>query len=186
MSDDKSKEAIALNRVPLFHSLEYSDLMGLLFFVNSKNIQKDHNLFNKGDQPDGLYILMAGKLRVYIPPSQLTGPTKNLAELSPGAYVGEFGLIDSQPRSASVVAIQDSHVLFLPTDAFLNILNERPQFAKSVTNALCEMVMNQKGLKINSAHGSKLIAEKKVKPTLDNLAKLSEILREHNKNQSTR
>jgi CRP-like cAMP-binding protein len=111
MSSQDSPESLAVSKVPLFKSLQYADLMSLLFFVEQKSFKKDENLFDKGDEPNGMYILMAGSLRVYVPPSQTGGAIKSLADLGPGKYVGEFGLIDELPRSASVLALEDCKVL---------------------------------------------------------------------------
>jgi CRP-like cAMP-binding protein len=71
-----------------------------------------------------MYILMSGALKIYLPPTSIGGKHKDLVELLPGQYVGEFGLIDGEPRSASVTALKDSQVLFLPTTAFVKAIDE--------------------------------------------------------------
>lgn len=182
MSSQDSPESLAVSKVPLFKSLQYADLMSLLFFVEQKSFKKDENLFDKGDEPNGMYILMAGSLRVYVPPTQTGGAIKSLADLGPGKYVGEFGLIDELPRSASVLALEDCKVLFLPTTAFKRAIGEHPSIATSVCHVLCDMIVEQPKLKINSSKGFNLIQTKNIKPDLENMQKLVAILREHNKN----
>lgn len=186
MSNQETPESIAVSKVPLFQGLQYADLMSLLFFVETKSIPQDQNLFHHNDAPDGMYILMAGLLKVYLPPTAMGGQKKDLTELSPGQYVGEFGLIDGQPRSASVTALKDSQVLFLPTSAFVKSIDEHPSIAKSVINALCDLVLNLPKLKINSSKGMALIESRNLRPDLDNMRRLIAIIREHNRNQSKR
>jgi CRP-like cAMP-binding protein len=186
MSNQETPESIAVSKVPLFKDLEYADLISLLFFVQTKSVSQDSNLFHQHDQPDGMYILMAGALKIYLPPTSIGGKHKDLTELLPGQYVGEFGLIDGEPRSASVIAVKDSQVLFLPTTAFVKAIDEHPKIAKSVTNALCNLILSLPKLKIDSDRGLALIEERKVKPSLENMRRLTTIIRKYNQMQSQR
>jgi CRP-like cAMP-binding protein len=186
VSNQETPESIAVSKVPLFRGLEYADLISLLFFVETKSVTQDNNLFHQHDEPDGMYILMSGALKIYLPPTGLGGKRKDLTELSPGQYVGEFGLIDGEPRSASVTAVKDSQVLFLPTTAFVKAIDAHPKIAKSVTDALCNLVLGLPKLKIDSERGLALIEERKVKPDLENMRRLTRIIRKHNQIQSQR
>jgi len=186
VSNQETPESIAIGKVPLFKQLEYAELISLLFFVETKSVLQEDNLFHKNDQPDGMYILMSGVLKIYLPPTTMGGKHKDLAELSPGQYVGEFGLIDGEPRSASVTALKDSQVLFLPTTAFVKAIDEYPKIAKSVVDALCDLVISLPKLKIDSDRGLALIKERKVKPDLENMRKLTSIIRKYNQIQSQR
>lgn len=186
MSNQETPESIAIGKVPLFKHLEYSELISLLFFVETKSVLQEDNLFHQHDQPDGMYILMAGALKIYLPPTAMGGKQKDLTELSPGQYVGEFGLIDGEPRSASVTAVKDSQVLFLPTTAFVKALDEHPKIAKSVVDALCDLVISLPKLKIDSDRGLALIKERRVMPDLENMRRLTRIIRKYNQIQSQR
>ncbi len=112
-----------------------------------------------------------------------------LAEVLPGQYVGEFGVFDGHPRSASVSALEFSKVLFLPAKAFEVILITQPLIAKFVMNNLCELVIKQPQLKILNAKVWGMIQTKALEANLKNMRTLCEIVRENNKsvahNQST-
>jgi CRP-like cAMP-binding protein len=61
---------------------------------------------------DSLYLLLEGKLSVSV-----GGPHgTQIATLLPGEVVGEISFVDPRPPSASVVAMQDSHLLALPRE----------------------------------------------------------------------
>jgi CRP-like cAMP-binding protein len=60
-----------------------------------------------------------------------------------GDYLGEFGLLDGMPRSASAMAEVATEVLLLPSRAFEVILNARPTLARAVYQRLMEMIREQ-------------------------------------------
>ena len=174
------KEA-SISSIPFFKGLSAPDLMAILGITSSRSLAKDDNLFSQDDPSDGLYVLLSGKLQIYIF-SGFTGKApKVLAELTPGQYVGEMGLLDGQPRSASVKALENSEVMLIPSAGFAVLLASHRQIAKEVTNALCDLITNQPKLIIKSTKAD-LIKNKEVAPTLPNMKALCTILREHNKN----
>jgi CRP-like cAMP-binding protein len=146
-------------------------------------------LFSQDDPSDGLYVLLSGKLKVSMFGSRIGDQSIALAEVLPGQYVGEFGVFDGHPRSASVSALEFSKVLFLPAKAFEVILITQPLIARFVMNNLCELVAKQPQLKISNAKVWDLIKNKDLEANLNNMRTLSEIIRENNKsvahNQST-
>jgi CRP-like cAMP-binding protein len=86
--------------------------------------------------------------------------------------VGEFGLIDGQPRSASVISAEPSQVLFLPAKAFAVIMQTRPSVAIGVRKKLGEIVRKRTGRNIPYMEGHI--------PDIAELQELSKILRDYN------
>jgi len=138
-------------------------------------------LFSQDDPSDGLYVLLSGKLKVSMFGSRVGDQSIVLAEVLPGQYVGEFGVFDGHPRSASVSALEFSKVLFLPAKAFEVILITQPLIAKFVMNNLCELVIKQPQLKILNAKVWGMIQTKALEANLKNMRTLCEIVRENNK-----
>jgi CRP/FNR family cyclic AMP-dependent transcriptional regulator len=62
-------------------------------------------IVTEGDETDSLYVVLSGKARVYVADDK--GREVQLNQLGPGEYFGEVTL-DGGPRSASVVAIEDT------------------------------------------------------------------------------
>ena len=172
--------SMPIDVIPFFSDLSASDLMSIMGIAQTRKIEKDVNLFNQGDKSDGLYVLLSGKLQVYIHSGFIGGTNKVLATLNPGQYVGEFGLLDGEPRSASVNVIEGGEILFIPALAFGTILDQKPHIADKVCGFLCDRIMGLPKLKLTSEK-SILIKEKRVKPTLSNMKTLCQIVREHNK-----
>ena len=92
MSDNQREASIA--SIPFFKGLSAPDLMAILGITSTKNFGLNENLFNQDDPSDGLYVLLSGKLQIYIFSGFSGKPPKILAELNPGQYVGEMGLLD--------------------------------------------------------------------------------------------
>ena len=179
MSDNPKEASIAT--IPFFKGLPAPDLMAIMGITSTKSIEAGENLFNQDDPSDGLYVLLSGKLQVYIFSGFSGGAPKVLAELNPGQYVGEMGLLDGQNRSASVKVLEGGEVMFIPTVGFAVLLESHPHIAKEVVNSLCDMINNQPKLVIKSEKAA-LIKEKQLAPKLSNMKALCAILREHNKN----
>ena len=176
---DNPKEA-SIGTIPFFKGLPTTDLMAILGITTTKTVEAGENLFTQKDPSDGLYILLSGKLQVYIFSGLTGGTPKVLAELNPGQYVGEMGLLDGQNRSASVKVLEDGEVMFMPTAGFAVLLQSHPKIAREVVDSLCEMINNKPKLVINSKNAI-FIQNKQIAPTLSNMKLLCTILREYNK-----
>ncbi len=169
-----------IDEIPFFKGLSAQDLVSIMGATKTIQVEKDINLFNQDDPSNGLYVLLKGKLQIYIRSGHIGGTSKVLATLSPGQYVGEFGLIDGENRSASVKMIETGEVLFLPSLAFGLIMDKHPHIADAVCGFLCERIMSLPKLKFTSEKAV-LIREKRVKPDLANMKTLCQIIREFNK-----
>ena len=65
-----------------------------------------------------------------------------LAILSQGDSFGEIGLIDGLPRSADVTAMNAVECYILERDDYLAVLEQHPEMARSMLEALASMVRN--------------------------------------------
>lgn len=170
-----------IQEIPFFKNLKTNDLLCIMRYTTMQSLAYGEYLFSQDDVPNGLYVLLTGKLKVSMFGSKVGDPSIQLAEVIPGQYVGEFGVFDGQPRSASVSALEFSKVLFLPAKAFEVILITQPLIAQLVMNNLCELVVKQPRLKISNAKVWDLIKSKQLEANLKNMRTLSEIIRENNK-----
>lgn len=94
---------------------------------------KGERLFREGDAPDGLYVLLDGKLKVYS--ENANGREILYSILEPGEILGEM-LLDGGMRSASVKALTRVRYSVIPPDALHDLFHARPDFAEFVTRKL--------------------------------------------------
>jgi CRP/FNR family transcriptional regulator, cyclic AMP receptor protein len=91
-------------------------------------------LFLMGERGDGCYRLERGLLKVVI--TSPYGAERILAFLAAGSIAGELALIDAQPRSASVIAVEDCELSFISQEAFAQIIEQKPQICRYLVNVL--------------------------------------------------
>jgi CRP-like cAMP-binding protein len=83
------------------------------------------------DEPgDALFIIVQGRVKVAL--FGENGRELTLSLLAPGDFFGEMSLVDGRPRSANVVALDDTTVLALTRDAFTAHLSAHPQTALNI------------------------------------------------------
>jgi NTE family protein len=88
-------------------------------------------LFEAGSIPDGVYLLASGRLGV-----RLAGSLGFAAEIERGELVGEAGWLLKEPRSATVLALRDSELLWLPHAVLAAVAAESTEFSLAIAQ-LC-------------------------------------------------
>jgi len=140
-------------------------------------------LFKQRDEPTGMFILKTGQLQVVTGKFAIASERNVVAEIYPDQSVGEFSVIDGLPRSATVIATQESTLLSLTAGAFKDIIANNESVARGVIGNLCDLIINRSGLEIKSEK-AQLIYAKNLKPSLQNMKTLCAIIREMNKQSS--
>ena len=123
-----------LRTVPLFSGFSEEQLRLLVSAVNRRNVPRGTIVIVEGDPTDSLYIIISGRLKVMM--SDAEGKEVILAMLGPGEFFGEMGLIDDNPRSASVIAIEPCELLAVTKRAFRKCLVENANLAMAVLRVL--------------------------------------------------
>jgi CRP/FNR family transcriptional regulator, cyclic AMP receptor protein len=87
-------------------------------FANAKpvHLAAEQVLFLAGDAGDGCYRIEKGLLKVSM--VSTSGAERILSILGPSAIVGELAVLDGLPRSASVLALRESELLFISKAKF--------------------------------------------------------------------
>ncbi len=79
-------------------------------------LEADATLFEKGDAADAAYIVVNGRVKILIEGADGTVETE--IELGRGALVGELGIIEDAPRSATVKAVRDTTLARISRERF--------------------------------------------------------------------
>ena len=94
--------------------------------MQAEKVRQWTQVVKQGDHSDAMYCILEGELRVRIMAGE---KEKILATLGPGEFFGDIALFDHGPRSADVIANQDSLVLKISAAAFDNLAKEAPEIA---------------------------------------------------------
>jgi len=123
-----------LKTVPLFASFPEDQLRMLTMLVTRKSAPRSTTIMAGGDPIDSLYIVLSGRLKVMMSDSE--GKEVILSILGPGEFFGEMGLIDDEPRSASVVTIEPCELLTIAKRDFKKSLADNFEMAMAVMRGL--------------------------------------------------
>ena len=119
-----------LRKTSLFESLTDDEMQALAARVMRKRFQKDEQLFAEGDPCTGLYLVAAGKIRIFkLSPS---GREQILAVEGPGSSFAELPVFDGGNYPAAAAAVEDTEVLFVSRKDFQNFCREHPDVALKV------------------------------------------------------
>jgi CRP/FNR family cyclic AMP-dependent transcriptional regulator len=123
-----------LKAVPLFASFPDDQLGMIATMVMRRSASRATTIMGAGDATDSLYIVLSGRLKVMM--SDSDGKEVILAILGPGEIFGEMGLIDDEPRSASVVSLEPCELLSLSKRDFRKCLAENFEMSMAVMRGL--------------------------------------------------
>jgi CRP/FNR family transcriptional regulator, cyclic AMP receptor protein len=111
-------------------------------------------IVSEGDETDSLYVLLSGRVKVFLSDAQGKEVTLNL--LGPGEYFGEVTL-DGGPRSASVMALEDTRCVVAKRSELLALVERHPEFALHMVRKLARRVRalteNVKSLALMDVYG---------------------------------
>jgi CRP/FNR family cyclic AMP-dependent transcriptional regulator len=123
-----------LKAVPLFASIPEDQLRLLAMVVTRKSAPRSTTVMAGGDPTDSLYIVLSGRLKVMM--SDAEGKEVILSILGPGEFFGEMGLIDDEPRSATVITIEPCELLSVAKRDFKKALAENFEMTQAVMRGL--------------------------------------------------
>lgn len=121
-----AKKPGSLRRVKVFADLSDSQLERFVQFMEVLRVRQWTEIVKQGQHGDAMYLVLEGELRVRL---TIGGKESILATLAAGEFFGEISLFDSGPRSADVVANQDSLLLKISGAAFDRLVKEAPELA---------------------------------------------------------
>lgn len=127
-----------LATVPLFAELPADHLASIAAAGRTKNVGPGETVFREGDVSDGLYVVLAGKVRIY--KQNDDGNEVELATGAAGEYFGELALIDGGTRSASVASLTPCEFFVLERETFLALLTKSPQLLGTTLANLSQTV----------------------------------------------
>jgi predicted acylesterase/phospholipase RssA/CRP-like cAMP-binding protein len=105
-------------------------------------------LFRQGDHSDAAYVVITGRLSVR---QELEDGCQEVGRLGRGQIVGETGLFEEAPRSASVVAVRDSVVARISGAAFEQLMGHHPSLMIRMGRQMLErMVRPRRDLRATS------------------------------------
>ena len=109
--------------------------MSKLFRYYGLRVPKGHYIFREGDEADSMYMIHQGMVKI----SKTIGNLeKRIQILNEGEFVGEMAIINSLPRSADAIALEDCELIKMDRESFDGTIKKNRQFAQSFISFLSE------------------------------------------------
>jgi CRP/FNR family cyclic AMP-dependent transcriptional regulator len=100
---------------------------------------KNAVIIQEGDHSDQLYVVLAGRLKVYLADPE--GKELVVDMLGPGKYFGEMAL-DGEARSASVMTVEPARLAVVERPQFVQFLHDHPDAAFELIVTLIRRARN--------------------------------------------
>ena len=127
MSPKPGVAITVLRALPIFETLDDECLKPLMRVAMLRAIPRHTVVLNAGDSTDNIYFVLSGSLKVQV--SDEDGREVILSKLGPGELFGEMGVLDENPRSATVLAVEPSQVVVMGKADFKQCLVDNPDVA---------------------------------------------------------
>lgn len=143
-----------LKSISIFADIEDILLADIAEVLTPKSIASGEVLFEKGDKDYALYLIVSGKVMVHV-------GSHVYAHFGKHQYIGEYSLLDSSARSASVTAVEPTQLLRFDQKTFFDVIQKRPEITQSLLQGLVFRLRDYNRLEAELTHKNKEIEEQK-------------------------
>ena len=133
-------------KVDMFSALSVSEMGEVIEHIKKYHYGKSDTIVRQGKTGDSFFIIFSGKVKAVLKKGVFN--SVDLGILGPGEFFGEMALLMDQPRSATVVATEETDCFVLLKSDFQNLVSKNPVFSKIVHTASEQrsFELNQKAL----------------------------------------
>ena len=128
-----SAEVALLSEVPFFASLDDQERTVLASVVDVVEFKAGTTVFHAGDPGEAMYIMRSGEVEVFF--KDTTGNRIVLETCRHGGFFGDISLLDSGPRTASVMATSHVEAIKIERSDLHAFLEQQPAAALSLLAA---------------------------------------------------
>jgi small-conductance mechanosensitive channel/CRP-like cAMP-binding protein len=128
-----------LSAVDIFAPLSAEELRQLATGTVGHVFAPGETLIRAGDEGSSMFVVHNGRVEVQVAEN---GKARTVAVLNEGNFFGEMGLFTGEPRTASVVAVEETEVLEIGHDAMKHVFETNPDLAESISWTIAERKAN--------------------------------------------
>jgi HEAT repeat protein len=133
------EKVMTLKTISIFGETSEEVLVDIAGIVKEVSLKAGECVFEKNDPGTCMYVIYEGSVRVH-------DGDFTLAKLQNRDFFGELALLDPEPRSASVTALENTLLLRLDQSTFYEIMADRIEVAREIIKILCRRLRNQNKL----------------------------------------
>jgi small-conductance mechanosensitive channel/CRP-like cAMP-binding protein len=135
--DGRDAETLAelLSAVDIFSPLNSAELNALASNVRGHVFAPGEIIIRAGDSGSSMFVVSRGSVDVRV---DSNGTSRTLKRLSEGDFFGEMGLFTGEPRTANVIAADETEVLEIGHDAMKGIFETNPDLVEALSHTINE------------------------------------------------
>jgi len=119
------EKVIFLQKVDIFAKIGTEQLAYLAAIAREVDVSKGDKIYTEGDPSDALYLVLEGAVR-------LQREKREIAATSAGEAFGTWALFDEDPRVVTAVASEDTRLLRIDRDEFVELLADHVQITQGI------------------------------------------------------
>ena len=144
-----------IENISIFAGLERKDLDMIEQRMVRRSYPKNTIILSEGDSSDWLYLILSGKVKVFL--NDENGKEAIINYQEAGEYFGELSLIDDSKRSASIMTVEKTSLAVITKQAFYQIMNDNPAIAihllKDLVHRVRTLTDEVKSLALSDVYG---------------------------------
>lgn len=118
-----------LSKVTFFSEVNPASLNQLCEKLSVQLYRKNETIFNKNDEGESMFVILKGKVKIH-------EEDYIYDYLDSGECFGEYALIDNQTRSASVTTTENTELIKIEREHFMELMQIDTGFAQGILNVL--------------------------------------------------
>jgi CRP/FNR family cyclic AMP-dependent transcriptional regulator len=123
------EKVLILKSVDIFAEVPEEILVRVAANLKEVNVAQGETIFAKGDIGRNMYIIVKGRVRVH-------DEAQTFGYLGERDVFGEYSALDTEPRSASVTAVEDTSFFRLDQDVLYELMGDNVEVAWGIIQVL--------------------------------------------------
>jgi CRP/FNR family cyclic AMP-dependent transcriptional regulator len=144
-----------IENVSIFTGMDPNDIALIEQRMVRRTYPRNTIILSEGDKSDSLYVILSGKVKVYL--NDENGKEAIINYQEAGEYFGELSLIDDYRRSASIMTTVKSTMAIMSKQAFHQVLQSNPNICihllKDMVHRVRALTDEVKSLALSDVYG---------------------------------
>lgn len=123
------EKVIFLQDIDIFHFTSSDDLAYIAAITKEVEFEAEKTIFKEGEFPDAMYLVLEGRVR-------LSRENQEIMVAGHKDVFGTWALFDDEPRVATAVAREDSRLLQIDKEDFIDLLADHVEITQSILKVM--------------------------------------------------
>jgi len=123
------EKVLFLQEIDLFEYTSTEDLAHIAAITEEIEFQPEETIFTEGDIPDAMYMVIGGRVR-------MTRGKEEVMVAGAKDVFGTWALFDDEPRVATATTLEDTRVLRIDKEDFIDLLADYVAITQSILKTM--------------------------------------------------